>query len=441
MIEIVGLLIISFYCSFLILAFISPFLPIYLMWRTAGLSALALTAGRLLEGPVHWSEKNFAYTMGIIQVSLFISLIALIIIIRLSIAAAKTGLTDEEYFGPQNSLVCCFNKLAAAAIGCAVGIFSFILIAHLLSGAVISRYLDLSVALLAVVGAYYSFRYIGCEITIGALTALSVLAASSFAGSLQSIRILSEGEELADGRPWCLSTPNTERPITEIAQLGFFSLKKTRAYPNLGLIVLEDDHPKLVAHWSIRKQRFHHAPNTKVLFRTCDPINNFSVKLENHEVRQNIFAVGSGSYSVSATYHPNIYTDRIYIQSNILLKPEYIDPRKPEILEIGYKAGDLHLPEKAAPLRMIPHPENIGIDELPVGYGITYAGAEERTGRKFVITCFSGRYDERKCRIRALDSLLLYSFRLPFQDIHTWSEATDKVAALFKSFRVERQHD
>ena len=110
------------YSTFFVLALASPFLPLFLMWRVAGLSVVAFSVGKLIEGPVHWSNQDIGYTIGIAIIFLFGCAIVLAIIIRLAVSAARKNLSHDVLVGPNRRLKYCFDITALAITGCALGL-------------------------------------------------------------------------------------------------------------------------------------------------------------------------------------------------------------------------------------------------------------------------------------------------------------------------------
>lgn len=268
---------ISGYCytAFLILAAASPFVPVYLIWRFAGLSVVAFAAGYVIKGPVHWSDQNAGYALGILLLIGFCRAVLAGIIIRFVFAATQGSLNKNSIVGPKSRFMMYFDTTALIAIGCSAGLLLTIHLAFSLSGSLMGPHLDFGVAAISFTAALIVFALSrnGLAVIITAVFAtMSVLA---FTLSGQANRILTNAKSLADGQAWCLTASIWDRPITDVSQLGFFSLPKGDADPHLSLAVRQNDQAKFIAHWSIRYQAFDKAINSTVSTPSCLPIENF----------------------------------------------------------------------------------------------------------------------------------------------------------------------
>lgn len=254
-----------FLVSFLVLAVVSPFLPLRFMWRTAGLSLLALVAFRLMQAPV----PEVAEAWELLPVAGFFGVV---FTVRLGIAAYFGWLNVDALIGEKTAWLDVPLLIFVGAIG---GVVLTICLADVLGGSGGGRALDLGVGLVAGLSAasvfYIARRHLAVGIPLGA--ALSVLTVISFVGSGQSFRILEEAEKLAQGRPWCISIPIWPKRQATSADLGFFSLSK---YDRPYLAFSRDGRIETWARWSIRRQRFVERKRDWV---ACEPQADFRSRL------------------------------------------------------------------------------------------------------------------------------------------------------------------
>ncbi len=383
------------YSTFFVLALASPFLPLFLMWRVAGLSVVAFSVGKLIEGPVHWSNQDIGYTIGIAIIFLFGCAIVLAIIIRLAVSAARKNLSHDVLVGPNRRLKYCFDITALAITGCALGLLLTTFLAHSLSGSSIGLNLDMSIAISAAAFALIIWFLPNKKVAVIFSAAFATLATSAIVGSHQTNRILDTVETLADGQAWCLTTSGGSGQLSEVGQLGFFSLPKGHSSRHLNLLIGNADQTQLAAHWSIRQQRFVESRNTNV--PTCHPVKAFASVLESGAVEGHVYAVGSKVYSVSQEYHPRAYTDRVSIRSNLLVGTDSALPEIAERMELIYDPREPFVPKDAIPLSMMPSPDEVTATKLKGGDRIVIAGVEEKTGRNSVLHCLHGAYVDMNC--------------------------------------------
>jgi len=253
------------FIAFFVLALISPFLPLFLMWRSVALSVLALVSFRLLRGPVHWTDQDAGYSIGIALITWFLSIVFLALALRLCIAAYYDRLRSEIMLGENTRWI---DRALLAVTGAVVGLALTISMASLLGGSSGGRILDLGIGLTASAVMIFMLirRASGLAIPV---TVLSIVVATiSFVGSGQTRRIIEEAETLADGRPWCLVVPKWRYQEPVVSDLGFFSLPKGSLIPHLVLFV-RDGAKETKAHWSIRQQRF--VNGAIAIDATCNP--------------------------------------------------------------------------------------------------------------------------------------------------------------------------
>ena len=425
------------YATFFVLALASPFMPVFLIWRLAGLSALAFAAGKLIEGPVHWSNQNFSYAIGMAILFLFCCAIILAIIIRFAISAARKTINFGAMVGPSNRFMIYFDTVVLIAIGCFAGLLLAIALAFVLSGVTLGMSLDVSIAILASAVAAIVFALSRKKVAIIVTAVFATLAVSAFTGSRQADHILETAEALADGRAWCLTTSGASGPISEVQQLSFFALPKSSSYPHLGLLIREEDQTLLAAHWSIRQQAFHETINATGGVPTCHPVVNFAEALENGDVENDTFGIGSEVYSIGRELDPRAFTDRVSIRSNQLTVPDNAHPEITDRVELIYNPRELHVPDDAVSLSMMPHPDELDADDLTGRNRLIVAGFDEMTQQNLLLHCLHGPYAARMCRAQVFDGSLGYNFYLPLDQIDQWHEAAEHVKALFESLQVD----
>lgn len=423
------------YKAFFVLALISPFLPSFLMWRVAGLSVVAFAAGRLIEGPVHWSDQKVGYSIGLAILLLFSGCVALAIIVRFVVAVARNNLNSKVFTGPDTPSRRWFDTAALVALGCTIGLYLTSFLATLLSGISIGQYLDLSIAISSAIFAV-AFLYVSNRnIVITFSAAFAMIAVLAFVGSFQTNRILDGAEKLSNGWAWCLTTFDPSNQISEAGQLNFFSLAKGGRIPHLGLMKRVRGQTQWAAHWSIRQQKFIEESNSRTRYPTCHPIRDFKNALENGTIEKNVYAAGTDIYHIPSEYYPRAFTDRLSIRSDLLVGPDSAHPEYTDRIELLYHPSKPSVPDDAIPLSMMPNPDEIDITILRDGNRFTFAGVEGKTARNVILNCLRGPYAARVCHAQVFDGSYAYNFYLPLNEIQNWSIAADQVSNLFEGFR------
>lgn len=424
------------YVAFLFLALLSPFLPVFLMWRVAGLSTAAYATGKLFEGPVHWSDKNLAHVIGVAIILLFCCAVALAIIIRLAVSGVRKTLNVDAMIGPKNRFMYCFDVTALSAVGCCVGLALTISLAYVLSGVSVSVNVDVGVAVLAMSIAVVVLVLSREKVAITLASIFVTLAVCAIVGAKQPNRIITTAKELADGHAWCLTTSGGSAPVIGVQQLGFFTLPKKDSYPHLGLLKRDNDGTTLIAHWSIRQQRFVQNTNMSWSVPTCHPTENFVEALKNGKVEKTIFGVGFHVYSIGREFNPRAYTDRVSIRSGQLTGSASTHPSITEIVELIYNPREPNVPEDAISLAMMPDPDELNAHDLTGRNRLIVEGLDDTTKQRLILYCLAGPYVEGVCFAQVFEGLLGYTFYLPLSEIDRWREAADRVKSLFESLRI-----
>lgn len=173
------------FIAFFVLAMVSPFLPLFLMWRSAALSALAFIAYRLLRGPVHWSDMDFGYLIGTSILMLFISAVFVALALRFGVAVYYNWLRAEILVGENTRWI---DTVLLAAIGAVGGLALTIGMAIVFGGSSGGRMLDLGIGLTASAVIVLMIVYRDSGLTIPVTVLALVLATFSFVGSEQAAR-------------------------------------------------------------------------------------------------------------------------------------------------------------------------------------------------------------------------------------------------------------
>lgn len=252
--------------AFLILTLVSPFLPLYLMWRAAILAVIALVVFRLLQAPVPEAVEAW-------ELVPVLGFFGIVLVIRLGIATYFDWLSWDVLVGERTAWVDIPLLIALGMIG---GVALTIFLSYLLGGSAGGRALDLSIGMVAAASAlcvfYVARHHLAFAMPLG--TALLGLATISFGWSGQSLRIVEEAEKLAQGRPWCISIPMWPKRQGTSADLGFFSLPKQHGRPYIAFA--GDGRVETWARWSIRRQRF---VERKRDWAACEPQADFKARL------------------------------------------------------------------------------------------------------------------------------------------------------------------
>lgn len=429
------------YSIFIVLALISTVLPIFLMWRAASLSAIFLVAAKMLEGPVHWSDQNAGYALGLAILTIFVSIIVGFVIARLVFAEARNSLDHDTLVGPKNRLIVCLDIVGLSILGIVFGLYLSIWLTRMLSGIEIGNGLDIGVTLFSIIFAFFFLLLQNRKLGFAVSSIFATVAVVALVGSQQPTRIVNNAEMLADGQAWCLVTSDDKALISRIGQLGFFSLPKVTGYPHLGLMVQNGERPQLVAHWSIRQQRFIEIEKKTTRTPTCYPIKDYASKINAGTVKDHLYFVGPMIYSVPKEYHPRAYNDRLSIRSDIVVGPRSNHPELSERVEVIYDLHKPDIPDDAIPITTLPSPEELDIDELSGKNRLVFAGDDQEANQFVIIRCLSGLFSDFVCGMEVFKDSVSYSFYLPIRELHRWSEASDKVDQLFKKLQFDKNSD
>lgn len=424
------------YLAFFVLAFVSPFLPLFLLWRTAVLSVVAIAAAKLIEAPVHWSDQDLGYAIGSAIIFLFGCVVAVAIILRLTAYAIRNPITAESFIGPKDKWKSYFDCAALGFAGCAFGLKLSVFLAYSLSGIALGQILDVGIAISAMIFAIAIIILIKSNIKFAASAAFLSLAIIATTGSFQTSRILKQGETLASGRAWCLTT--YRHRILELEQVGFFSLKKGYSSPHLVLLVRDKGQIQLIAHWSIRQQAFVKGVDVYPV-PSCYPEVKFATGLKNGKIEDQRYAVGPDVYFVPTDFFPIAYTNRLSVRSNMFVGL-WEDAPKAEAIErihVTYNVRLPNFPHDTIPPQQIPNLDEINQQNLANGGKLTIASIDEKTGHKALIDCSQGPLVDAYCRIRIFNRLITYEFYLPGGNIREWPEAANQVSTLIKGMRSQ----
>ncbi|RVU36798.1 hypothetical protein EOI86_16675 [Hwanghaeella grinnelliae] len=421
--------------SALVLGLISPLMQLFLMWRAAVLSVIAFVAASLLFGPVRWSDQNFGYFVGNAILVLLCIIVLAALALRLIVATARGRLTSASIKGPETCWRAAIDFGILVATGAVVGLTLAILLANILGGSALGRPLDFGIVLAGCLSAagFAAIRRFRFSV-IGA-TACMCLSIVALVGKEQPSRILTQAVEIADGQPWCLATNHREKALSSIAQLGFFSLKKGYRSPHLTLMVRDDDMVRIVGNWSIRKQEFYRNGRHGNI-GSCFPRTDFADALRTEIIDIQRVAVGPHLYSVPPEFLPIVTPNSLAVRSDMLIgtrdRARFFD----DLLEIRYNVRPARIPDDALSLDRVQEVSAMDIDVLKSGQGVVVAGIDPVSGRRVVLNCLRGAWEDRLCQIRVEEDHMAYSFFLPLEQITRWRVAADRVVAFFDDLRV-----
>jgi len=425
------------------LALATAFVPSFLIWRSAVLSLTFFVLFYTLEGPIHWSDQGFAHALGMAMLYLFFLAIASLIIVRLVIIFISGKFYSKVIIKPKNNWIKCFDIAILASIGCVVGLRLTILLLYLLSGTLGGIMLDIAIAISSCIFAIYLFCTFKKQYIIFFSTIFLTLAASATIGSFQTRNILKQGEEIANGQAWCLVASDKSEQISNIKQLGFFSLAKEKrnSSPHMELLIRNNDKVKLSHHWSIRQQSFIEQSYSESLYSsTCNPIKNFTTALQNNEIKTHLYAVGYNIYSIPKKYQPRAGTISLSINGDILFESNNIISKTNQRMEVVYNPYKKpYLPEYAKPLEMMPNLDEVNIDDLIKGKDSFVFTHTNDDGQQVLLECLRSNYEGHKCYVQVYNDLIAYNFYLPLNMVNKWEDAFLQVKELFNSFHMSLQ--
>ncbi|WP_299734573.1 hypothetical protein [uncultured Roseobacter sp.] len=404
------------YLAFIIFALVSPFVPIFLIWRTASLSAIFYAIGTLIEGPIHWSDQDIGWAIGTAILILLCCTIALAVVLRLAFSASRGNVTLATLAGPKTRPMKILDDFFSVSLGGLTGLLLMIALANILSGVSIRHDVDLSIVFGSGIVSVVLLLSSRARVSLVFSTALGSLSIAALIGSFQNDRILSGAETLSNGKPWCLASPSLSEQIDHIGDLGFFALEKSNSYPHLGLSILEEGRPHLAAHWSIRQQKFVRTTIGGPI-SACRPLVDYAIALRRGEVEKHIYAVGPHVYKIPPEFHPRVNTGRISIRSNLLVGQGSFFPHIIERIALIERPSEPHLPDDAKPLSMIPNSDELSASDLTHPNQLTVADVEGTTGQVVILNCLHGSYAHELCRVRIFERYVGYEFYLPFNQI------------------------
>ena len=351
----------------------------------------------------------------------------------------RKTLSVDAMTGPKNRFTYCFDVLALTAVGCCAGLALTISLAYALSGVSVGVNVDVGVAILALSIAVVVLVISRKKLAITITSVFATLAVCAILGAKQPYGIVTTARELAEGQAWCLTTSAGSGPVFRAQQLGFFALAKKDSYPHLGLLKRDNGETSMIAHWSIRQQRFVQSINMNWSVPTCHPTEDFDEALKNGDVESTNYGVGPHVYSIGREYNPRAYTDRVSIHSGQLNRSTSTHPSITEKAELIYNPREPNVPENAIPLAMMPDPNELDADVLTGSDRLIVEGSDETTGKRLILNCLSGPYADRVCYAQIFEGSMGYTFYLPVSEIDRWREEADRVESLFESLRVSSQ--
>lgn len=234
------------YVIFLFFAVLSPMLPLAVMWRAAAFSGVMLIAGHMLSPPSTMMENDGGLIAGLVG---YLALaVGTLMLIRLFVAGVLGKLELSALV--QRKRLCPLDEVILAVTGLVAGTVITYGLAALLGGSEGGLVLDFAIGILASAASVVLVkRKVNGRLPLAIVCI--VLAIVAFVGSGQGGRIVDQADEIAAGRPWCLTFPATGKPVRSRSELGFFSLPKGNVAEHLGLRIGSDR-----LHWSIRQQSY-----------------------------------------------------------------------------------------------------------------------------------------------------------------------------------------
>lgn len=274
------------YTASFVLAAASPFLPRNLVLRSITASILAVIAGRLIEGGTHWSDQDVGYTIGLVMIFMFIVCLFLVLAGRVFLFESLGPLGRPATAGPERDTKGhkAIDRILFIFAGGITGLVFVIGLATILGGVSGGYFLDIGIAVTALIAAILSVMRLRKPSGLPCLAFSIVVATVSFLAAHQSRNIVESAEAFARGQPWCLIVPSARTEVAKMSDIGFYSLPKGGVRSHLVLIV-QNGRPSPVAHWSIRRQRFMEGVNDFSL-PGCQPRSDYVDHLENAAVQR-----------------------------------------------------------------------------------------------------------------------------------------------------------
>ncbi|WP_310619815.1 hypothetical protein [Flexibacterium corallicola] len=333
--------------------------------------------------------------------------------------------------GPNTLFKKYFDIAALVASGCAIGLAIAAILATVFSGTSTGIYLDLGITISAAALGILAFLILRGKLALICLTTLATFATIAGIGSFQTNKILETGEALANGRPWCLTSTSRSLQtgqVSDIGQLGFFSLPKGNSYPHLGLVIGVRNQTYLAAHWSIKQQKFEPSEYVDRYTPTCLPVKDFASALAKGEIESNSFALGPVHYSIPDKYQPRAFMDRLRIRMPKPATSGDATSARIDHVNVYYSPSEPHIPVDAIGLQDKSKLTQIDLTQYTYRNELVLTDSDKTAGKQAILHC-----SYRSCRAEVFDGSLKYVFGLSYEHLDEWSEATRHVSQLFNS--------
>ncbi|MEM9757473.1 MAG: hypothetical protein AAF914_15835, partial [Pseudomonadota bacterium] len=382
-----------------------------------------------VTGPVHWSDQDLGYAIGLAAVTVFAGVIAIAMALRVVVAGLRGSLTRQRLVGPGSVWIDApLLDLGGVVIGTAI----VTQLAWALAGTQLGARFDwavggaamaLGIALTGLAVHRRSLRPILPAATLGMIGALALYGAG------QTTRILSQAEVLAAGAPWCFARTAQDSPLATQAELGFFSLAKSRSDRHLSLVIAAPGGLQN-QYWSIRRQSF--VADGAAEAPRCRPTSNQAARFAGHiETR-----LADMWLRIPTSAAPQHGFAGLSIQTDV------VPPDRVGVYGFGARVtitepGSPPPPPDAQPLMDLPGPGDLDLAALAAGdLRLTFAGLDPATGQPVAISCLSGAFADRLCQVSAERGGLRYQYMVPVEDLGAWSNALDRIDAEVMSYIV-----
>ncbi|GGE20849.1 hypothetical protein GCM10011360_06890 [Primorskyibacter flagellatus] len=421
------------YLVFLVLAPFSLLLPVGLMWRVAALAALALICGTIIRQPIHWTDMNAGASIGKFVLTLYAAVALLIFVGRLVWSAWKCRLTVTALRGPDTPARRALDQAVTALAGLVAGLVLSVTLARHLAGTTSGRTLDLSVAAIGLGLALALAALLRGPLRTAAVALSLTVGAVAGYGSTQSGRIPVKAAALAEGRPFCLASGQSDGTLNNLSQLGFFSLPKRPGTPHLALLIRDGERLEKF-HWSVRLQSFR--PGLIDDTGTCDPRTDFAAALRTGDILPRRVAVGASVFTVPDTDTMLATPRRLTLTSPVPPAPGGI--AIPPGITLSFDDRPYPRLPDALPLSELPGSSAIDIDALASGKARLHVVGPDDRGRDIRIDCLMGAWADRLCEVQVTEGRARITFRMPVMHLQDWSRAADHVTALFDAMKDPR---
>lgn len=400
-------------------------------------SAVFYAIAKILEGPVHWSDQNFGYAIGIAILFVFVLAVLALIVLRFCISAYRNTLSRDALMGPENLGRSIADVFLCSLFGCFTGLWLAFSLSFVFSGVAVGVNFDVILSVLAGIAGIVILGFMRSRLGVALSSSLIVLSSVSFAASFQANRIIEQAELMSKGQAWCLATADFGKSITDVAQLGFFAMNKSKTYPHLGLWVKDDDGTHLVSHWSIRKQSFDIDTFGRARIAGCRPDLNYGNLLTVGAVEPGFVVFGDKTYRFPASVDVRGDASSLFIDTNVLRNVQGQKPKYFEGVRIVTNPRKPFWADNALPIIAISDILHKSADEFEYADRIAFQGRDRDGRQQIFLQCLSGPYEEQLCWVEVIEGTQGYNFYLPFAKLSEWSDSVASVLTVLEGFEVD----